>query len=144
MLNVGNYSIPGAELALKQGISRNWIGFAGLTLLNPSISNLPYVPKQALTIGLNGQIGAFRLSADAQYQSEVWALNQKRDTTQPTTEKVGAFTVVNARLGYPIRELGNKGEVFVSVDNLLNREYSFRPGYPMAGRTAQIGLVASF
>ena len=118
--------------------------FDGLTVLNPSISNLPYTPKTAFTAGVNGRRGPVRLAVDAQYQSEVWALSRDRNTLNPSTEKVAAFTVANARLSYPLAALGKKGEVFFAVENLFNRDYAYRPGYPMPGRNGQIGLSASF
>ncbi|WP_411275694.1 hypothetical protein [Diaphorobacter sp. LI3] len=40
--------------------------------------------------------------------------------------------------------LGSKGEVFVALENIFDRDYAYRPGYPMPGRSAQVGLTASF
>jgi iron complex outermembrane receptor protein len=47
-------------------------------------------------------------------------------------------------LGYPIKQLGKKGEVFVSVDNLFDNKYAYRPGYAMPGISGQVGIAASF
>ena len=142
--NLGTYRTNGAELSVKQTITRDWVLFGGLTLLDPSLNNLPYTPKTALTAGVNGQVGPLRIAVDAQYQSEVFALSRDRNTLNPNAEKVGAFTVVNARISYPLAALGKKGEVFVAAENLFNRDYAYRPGYPMPGRNGQIGLAASF
>lgn len=142
--NLGTYRTNGAELSVKQQIARDWVVFGGLTMLNPSISNLPYTPKTAFTAGVNGRLGPVRLAVDAQYQSEVWALSRDRNTLNPNTEKVAAFTVANARLSYPLAALGKKGEVFLAMENLFNKNYAYRPGYPMPGRNGQIGLSASF
>jgi iron complex outermembrane receptor protein len=143
--NLGTYRTNGAELSVKQQVARDWVVFGGLTLLDPSINNLPYNPKTALTAGINGSLGLFRASLDAQYQSEVWALSRDRNAlNNANTEKVAAFTVVNARLSYPLAGLGKKGEVFIAAENLFNRTYAYRPGYPMPGRNGQIGLSASF
>ncbi len=143
-INLGSYTNRGAEVAVRQAISSQWSIFAGLSLINSSIDNLPYTPKQAVTIGLNGQLDAFRIALDAQYQSEVWALNRARTAGALNTEKVSGFSVVNARVAYPLPFLGKKGEVFVAVENLLNRSYAYRPGYPMPGRNGQLGVSASF
>lgn len=143
-INLGSYTNKGAEIAVRQAMSLQWSIFAGLSFIDSSIDNLPYTPKQALTLGLNGQLDAFRIALDAQYQSEVWALNRARTAGALNTEKVSGFSVVNARVAYPLPFLGKKGEVFVAVENLLNRSYAYRPGYPMPGRNGQLGISASF
>lgn len=142
--NAGNYHTNGAELSVRQQLGDNWSLFAGLTLLRPSLSTLPYTPREALTFGANGQIGPLRVAIDAQSQSQVYALNRSRDTLSPNTTKVGSFTVLNTRLAYPLPTLGKKGEVFIAVENLFDRAYAYRPGYPMPGRNGQIGISTSF
>lgn len=113
-------------------------------LLNPSIPNLPYTPEQAVTAGINGPIGSLRFSFDLQYQSRTWALNRSRNISDVNNQRVEAFTVVNTRLALPVRQLGKKGEVFASVENLFDKRYEYRPGYEMPGIWGQIGVAASF
>lgn len=143
-LNLGSYRMRGAEVSVRQAVGRDWTVFGGLTLLAPTIDNLPYTPKRALTIGINGQLGPLRIAFDAQYQSEVWALNRSRAAGVANTEKVSGFAVANARIAYPLPALGKKGEIFLAVENLFDRDYAYRPGYPMPGRWGQVGLSASF
>ncbi|CAM3705652.1 TonB-dependent receptor domain-containing protein [Paracidovorax anthurii] len=143
-INLGTYSMRGAELSVRQALGREWSVFAGLTLLDPSADHLPYSPKRAVTLGANGQAGPWRIAIDAQYQSEVWALSRSRAASASNTERVASFAVANARFAYPVPALGKQGEVFLAVENLFDRSYAFRPGYPMPGRSAQIGLTASF
>lgn len=142
-LNLGSYQMNGAEIAIKQGITEDWSVFGGLTLLDPSLKNLPYAPKRAVTAGVNGQIAKIRLAFDVQYQSDVWAMNRGRDGST-NVEQINTITVVNARASYPIPALGKKGEVFIAGENLFNRDYGYRPGYPMPGIWGQIGFAASF
>lgn len=148
--NTGGYQSNGAELSIKQNINSDWVAFGGLTLLNPSIDNLPYTPKSAFTAGLNGNIGPVKLAIDAQYQAQVWALSRDRATVlsggqlNSNTEKVASFTVVNVRASYPLKALGKKGEVFLAIENLFDRTYEYRPGYAMPGVFGQLGLAASF
>jgi len=142
--NTGGYRMNGAELSIKQNITADWVAFGGVTLLDPSIGNLPYTPDKAVTAGLNGRIGSVNVAIDAQYQDEVRALNRSRDTLTPNTTKVGAFAIVNARLSYPLAALGKKGEVFLAVENLFDRDYAYRPGYAMPGISGQLGFAASF
>ncbi|NOV32107.1 TonB-dependent receptor [Methylomonas sp. ZR1] len=143
-INYGSYWMRGLEASVKQDLIADWSLFAGLTLLNPSIPNLPYTPEQAVTAGINGPIGPLRFSFDLQYQSRTWALNRARNVAEVNNQRVEAFTVANTRLAYPIAELGKKGEVFVSVENLFDKRYVYRPGYQMPGIWGQIGIAASF
>lgn len=145
--NQGGYQTRGAELTIKQQLARDWKVFAGLTTLNSSLSTLPYAPKTAVTLGLNGQVEQFRIAFDMQHQSNMYGLNLDRNInamSQVSTMPVAAFTVANVRLGYPMASLGKKGEVFVAAENLFNTTYAYNPGYPMPGRSMQVGLAASF
>lgn len=143
-INLGSYRMKGAEMSIRQTVALNWSVFGGLTLLDPSINNLPYAPKRAFTAGLNGKIGPIRIALDAQYQSEIWALNRARAAGAINTDKVSGFTVTNVRASYPVRSLGKKGEIFVAIENLFDRDYAYRPGYPMPGRWGQAGFSANF
>ncbi len=142
--NSGAYKMRGAELSLRQKLSSNWSFFGGYTKLDPSISNLPYTPKNAFTAGLNGNIGLFKVVFDAQYQSETVALTRSRANGSSNTSPVSGFVVANMRLAHPLQALGKKGEVFVMVENLFNKDYAYRSGYPMPGRWGQVGLSTSF
>lgn len=143
-LNLGAYHVKGAEFAIRQDVGEHWSIFAGLTVLDPSLSHLPYAPKRALTAGVNGRIGPVRLALDAQHQSPTYVFSSARRAGSSNTEKVPGFTVANMRLSYPLPALGKKGEVFATVENLFNKKYAYRPGYPMPGRSGQVGLAASF
>ena len=142
--NSGAYKMNGTELSIRQKISSNWSFFGGYTNLDPSISNLPYTPENAFTAGLNGNIGKFKVAVDAQYQSETFELNRTRVSGESNTTPVSGFTVANMRVAYPVQALGKKGEVFVMVENMFDRDYSYRSGYPMPGRWGQVGLSTSF
>lgn len=143
-INLGSYRMKGAELAIRQTVTRDWSVFGGLTLLDPGIDNLPYTPRRALTVGVNGRLGPIRIALDAQYQSEVWALNRARAAGAVNMDKVSGFAVANARVSYAVPGLGKRGEIFAAVENLFDRAYAYRPGYPMPGRWGQVGLSASF
>jgi len=142
--NIGAYDMYGMEIALQQSITKDWSFFTSLTLLDPSIDNLPYVPTYSVSAGINGKIQKLSINLDMQFQSETTALNRSRNAGITNTEKVSAFTVVNLRTSYPIPMLGDSGEVFVAVENLFNKQYAYRPGYTMPGIWAQVGVSASF
>jgi iron complex outermembrane receptor protein len=138
----------GAELSLKQSLGDNWLGFANFTYLDPKSSiNLPYMPRSAFVLGLNGNVGLFKIAFDAQHQTKMWANTNNRVAFwggTGNTSQVDAFTVANVRVSYPIPQMGKKGEVFVAVDNLFDEKYEYAPGYKMPGISGQIGLSASF
>jgi iron complex outermembrane receptor protein len=71
-------------------------------------------------------------------------LKQERADGVPNPTKVEGFTVVNARAAYQVPAFGKRGEVFVALENLFDQAYEFRAGYPMPGRSMQVGLHASF
>ncbi len=142
---VGQYTTKGVELSGQREIIPELTGFLGWTYLNNNSSaNLPYMPQNAFNAAITGYVYKFRVSVDAQYQSSFYAQNLSRNTGLTNTSKVDGFGVANARISYPIPELGKKGEVFVMVENIFNQQYSYRQGYPMPGTWGSVGLSASF
>ena len=139
----------GAELSLKQNLGDNWLGFVNYTYLDPQSSiNLPYMPRSAFVLGLNGNVGLFKVAFDAQHQTKMWANTNNRvvqwGTGIGTTKEVDAFTVANVRVSYPIPEIGKKGEVFVAAENIFDEKYEYAPGYRMPGISGHLGVIASF
>lgn len=143
-VNLGDYDVTGVEATLQQDITEHWNLFAGLTLLDASRDNLPYLPDESLVVGTTAEFGHWRFSADVLYQTDMFVLNRARADGAVNTSKVAAFTVVNARAAYAIPAFGPRGEVFVAVENLLDRDYEYRPGYPMPGVSAQVGVNLSY
>jgi iron complex outermembrane receptor protein len=142
-VNMGSYEVTGSELTWAQSLGQSWQWFAGWTHLNSSKADLPYAPENSLTAGVNWQQGAWRVSADAQHQSAMVVLGQARNGS-PNLTQVPSFTVANLRMGYKLPQLGQRGEVFAAVENMFDKTYAFREGYPMPGRALQLGVKASF
>jgi outer membrane cobalamin receptor len=138
----------GAELSLKQNLGDSWLGFANYTYLDPKSSiNLPYMPRSAFVLGLNGNVGLFKIAFDAQHQTKMWANTANRVVSWGalgSTHQVDAFTVANVRVSYPVPQMGKKGEIFVAAENIFDEKYEYAPGYKMPGISGQIGLSASF
>ena len=143
-INLGIYEISGTEVSFGHKASEHLQVFAALTTLDASRNGLPYTPERAMTVGVNAVLGSFRLALDAQYQSDILAMSRARVAGAINTEKLDAFTVVNARLSYPLATLGTSGEIFMAAENLFDREYQYQPGYTMAGTGVQLGVSASF
>jgi iron complex outermembrane receptor protein len=143
---IGGYHTKGAELSFKQKITDNWLAFASYAYLDPSNQGLPYMPKNSFALGVNGRVGDFKLAFDAQHQSKMLGLNSSRFNEYQTnaTSPVDSFTVANVRVAYPVPQLGNKGEVFLAVENLFDEKYEYVPGYTMPGISGQLGFVANF
>ena len=141
--NLGAYRVRGLEASWQQQWATAWSSFAGVTLLDSTLADLPYAPKRALAAGVTWREGAWRVSGDAQAQSAMFVLNKARADGAPNTAQVGGFTVFNVRAAYALAALGPRGEVFVALENLADRRYAFRPGYPMPGRSGQVGINLS-
>ena len=142
--NLGDYHVNGTELTLQHALGQTLSLFAGLTLLEPSRNDLPYAPRRSLSLGANWRQGPWRLSVDAQAQSDMFTLNRTRADGSANAERVGGFAVVNMRTAYALPQwLGPRGEVFIAIENIANRRYAYRPGYPMPGRWGQVGLNVS-
>ena len=144
-VTVGQYTTKGVELSGQREIIPEVTGFLGWTYLNNnSTTSLPYMPQNAFNAAITGYVYKFRVSVDAQYQSSFYAQNLSRNAAFINTTRIDGFGVANARIAYPIPELGKKGEVFVMVENIFNQQYSYRQGYPMPGTWGSVGLSASF
>ncbi len=141
--NLGDYRIRGAELSVQQQWGSALALFAGLTLLDASRDDLPYAPSRALSLGATWRGGPWRVSADGQAQSSMFTLNRARADGSANTEQVGGFLVANLRAAFALPVLGRNGEVFAALENLGNRRYAVRPGYPLPGRSGQLGLSIS-
>jgi iron complex outermembrane receptor protein len=142
---VGQYTTKGVELSGQREIIPELTGFLGWTYLNNnSVANLPYMPQNAFNAAITGYVYKFRVSVDAQYQSSFYSQNLSRNSAFTNTTRIDGFGVANARIAYPIPELGKKGEVFATVENIFNQQYSYRQGYPMPGTWGSVGLSASF
>jgi iron complex outermembrane receptor protein len=138
--NLGDYSVKGAELSLQQQWGTQLALFAGLTLLDASRDDLPYAPSRALSLGATWRSGPWRISADGQAQGSMFTLNRARADGSANTEKVGGFLVANLRAAFSVPLLGPNGEVFAALENLGDRRYAVRPGYPLPGRSGQLGV----
>lgn len=142
--NLGDYEIKGAEATWQQHWNDSWSSFVGFTWLDPSLKTLPYAPKQSLSLGTTYETGPWRFSADAQYQKDMYVLAEERTAGAANFAQVDSFTVVNLRVGHAVPALGKVGEVFVAVENLFDRNYEYRTGYPMPGTSAQLGVKMGF
>ncbi len=140
--NFPAYKVNGAELYVKHAINSQWLMFGGVTTLDSSLNNLPYAPSSAVSAGVSGRVGGYRVTFDAQHQTSMYSLTQGRGAFNPS--QVDSLTVANTRIAYPMASLGKRGEVYAAINNLFDANYQYNAGYPMAGRNFRVGLIASF
>jgi iron complex outermembrane receptor protein len=117
--------------------------FGGVSLLESTPDDLPYAPEWSVVGGATWRISArLTLNLDGSYVSSQYAGSQARANGAPNTERVGDYALLNARLSYALidRDGRDRGEVFVAGENLLDRDYRYRPGYPMTGIAGTLGL----
>lgn len=138
--NIGAHVVRGVEASLQQRLASRWQAFLGLTWLDTSVA-LPYAPSQSIVAGLTGAIGPVRVALDAQHQSSMAVLARARSPIASNTERVAGFTVVNVRPSWTVPRSQGAVDLFVAVENLFDETYAYRPGYPMPGVSAQVGVT---
>jgi outer membrane receptor protein involved in Fe transport len=102
------------------------------------------MPKTTAVGGLSWTAAsAWRLNVDVEWVDDRYVLNPR---FAPGQAKVDGYLLANGKLGLPLSWLGIgvDGEVFVAGHNLADEEYEYRIGYPMPGRTWNLGLDIRF
>lgn len=141
-VNLGSYSVVGAEATLTAQPSERVALFTGVTWLTTDPSDVPNAPRWALVGGANLVFGrGWRLSADASWVDEQEVLNPRYARTQT---RVGSYFLLNGRLTRRLARGTVPVEVFVGGENLSDTDYEVRPGYPMPGRSFTAGLNVAF
>lgn len=146
-LNVETFRTQGGELTLTAQPAKTLSLFAGISRLDSTPADLPYAPRWSLVGGTTWRIlRPLTLSVDGSYVSEQRAGSQARAAGAVNTEHVGALALLNARLGYGFAWGAGprKGEVYLAIENALDRSYGYRPGYPMPGTGFTVGVSAGY
>ena len=141
--NLGDFTLRGLEVSARQRVAAGWQAFMGLTLLDASDDSLPYVPARSIVAGIAGGVGRLRIAADLQHQSSMAVLARARSGGATNASRVDGFTVVNVRPSWTLPPLDGRIELFLAVENLFDETYGYRPGYPMPGASAQVGVTIS-
>lgn len=148
-LNVEKFRTQGAEFSVTTRPAKTISLFGGASWLEASPADLPYAPRWSLVGGATWRIvSALTVNLDGSYVAAQRAGAQARAAAALNTERVPAFAVFNVRLAYAFAwdtaSPRRKGEVFLAVENLLDRDYRYRPGYPMPGTGFTFGLSGRF
>ena len=93
----------------------------------------------------------FQLSVDVESVDEKYTANPRFTPLSQASEsqlgKTEAYTVANAKLSCYLGKLGSTSHgshLFLAVENLTGTDYEYRPGYPMPGATAFVGLTFDY
>ena len=146
-LNLESFRTQGAELTLTTRPAKTVSLFGGASALEATPADAPYAPRWSLVGGAAWRImPVLTLHVDGSYVAAQWAGAQARAAGATNLERVGAFALLNARIGYGFAwgTGPRQGEVFLAVENALDRDYRYRPGYPMPGTGFTAGLSARY
>ena len=104
---------------------------------------VPYISKWNITGGLDTGIPKKLLATVSFFyvgKQKVQEWNWRSPNYKKAVDK-GGFTVFNAKITWwPCKH----AKVFVGVDNIFDKEYSFVRYYPMPGRTWKFGVEVTF
>ncbi|WP_461208814.1 TonB-dependent receptor [Desulfocurvus sp. DL9XJH121] len=145
--NTEEYRIEGFEASLNVTPTPDLALFAGLTRQNTRPADMPYAPETTVSAGFNWQfLKDFELSMDCEYVSDMYALKQTRKSGATNTEEVEEHFLVNARLGWTVllETWDTEAEFYVSLQNITDESYEYKPEYPMPGINGMIGMKLTF
>lgn len=121
--------------------------FGGLTRQNTMPSDMPYAPETTVSGGFNWQfLEDFDLSMDCEYVSSMYALRQARRSGNTNTQKVDSHLLVNARIGWNVylESWDTDAEFYLSLQNITDENYEYKPEYPMPGINGMVGMKLTF
>jgi len=147
ILNVGDYTGDGLELNVIASPVKPVSLFLGTTYVSADPPKFPRLPKWSVSGGCTWTFfGRAQLNVDGQYVDSQYAANIRTGQAGwDLFEQIGAFTVLNAKLSAALPAMSRFAPVaYIAVENLLNEEYVFQPGYPMPGTSAVGGITLSF
>lgn len=144
--NIESFRQRGGELTATLRPREDLSLFAGVTYLDPDPADLPYSPEWTLTGGANWRFHpAFELNVDVEWIDSMHVLSQARRVGATNDVTVGSHLVVNAKLTYHITVHEDvKGKLFIALENALDEDYEYQPGYPMPGFSVMTGVEVSF
>ena len=75
----------------------------------------------------------------------MYAYSVRSAPTEAELRRLGDAVVVNARLALPLESVCPlEGELYLALENLLDENYAYSPGYPMGGTMWYVGCRVTF
>ena len=145
--NIDSYSHKGVEATVTVTPIRDLSFMAGATYLDREPGDLPYAPRWSASFGANYRfLKHFQLSMDASYVDDHYVTSRSRTEGTVNTDKVDSYFLLNGKLSYdfaiPYRDM--HGEIFVCGENLTDKNYQQKKGYPMPGINGSGGIKLWF
>jgi len=100
-------------------------------------ARLTRTPKHDVTLGITGEIGQ-RVTAEADIRH---VADIVPSAFAPANNKVGDYTLVGAGVTFAVTD---RAEAYLRVENLFDEDYETAGGFNTPGRTAFVGVRASF
>ena len=136
--NVGSFNNKGIEFSARYVVNRHLhfnMNYNYLNLDKPVIA----APRQQFNLGANYSYKIWNLNVSSQYIENLYSFT----TTDPSKQNIiePDYLLLNARVSAkPLKYL----ELFVSGNNLLNRQCEINNGYPMPGINFNAGFNVRF
>ena len=136
--NVGSFNNKGIEFSARYVVNRHLhfnMNYNYLNLDKPVIA----APRQQFNLGANYSYKIWNLNVSSQYIENLYSFT----TTDPSKQNIiePDYLLLNVRVSAkPLKYL----EIFVSGNNLLNRQYEINNGYPMPGINFNAGFNVRF
>ena len=145
-LNAGAMRATGVETSAHWRPLDTLSLFGGATFTNPETSPVSRLPRWTFTLGGSWKVCDYLTwSLDGQYWGRMNAYSVRSSADRGDLKELGDAFVLNTRLAVPLESftpLG--GELYLSVENLTDREYEHYPGYPMGGAMWYLGCKLRF
>ena len=145
--NLGSFTNKGVEATVTVTPFRDLALMAGATYLNSDPGDIPYAPKWSASFGVNYRfLKHFQASFDASYVDDQFVTSRSRTKGTVNTAMVDSYFLLNGKVSYdfaiPFRNM--HGEVFVAGENLTDKAYEQKKGYPMPGISGTGGIKLWF
>ena len=145
--NIGEYRIQGVEATVNYMPVADVSLFLASTFLDSDPGDLPYAPDRTYTAGFNWQLlRDLWISMDGQYVSGMHVTSQARREGAVNEAEVSSYYLINGKVSYLLRPRSYNLdiEMFVFGENLTDKSYAYRPGYPMPGINGMAGVTFIF
>ena len=141
-INAGGMRATGIELSAHWRPADSLSVFGGITYTHPETSPVSRLPRWTATAGVTWQIcDALKWTLDGQFIDSMYAYSVRSSSEAADLTELKSGVLVNTRFAVPLESFTPlKGELFLALENLLNQDYEYYPGYPMDGIMYYLGI----
>ena len=145
-VNAGGMRATGVELSAHGRLTDDLAFFAGLTYTNPETAPVSRLPRWTATAGGTWTICPYlKWTLDGQFIDRMYAYSVRASSDAADLTELKEGVLINTRLSVPLESFTPvKGEIFVALENLADRNYEYYPGYPMDGIMWYVGTRIQF